>query len=209
LLAGTRIKGNLSYASPNPLFQDPSAQVLGVVTHKHMSQHWNRAHGGARALAWFYPVFVLSMTATGVLLFLLMPNAVRGTQRAIKEYPLRSVLTALALLFAVPPLAMVSMITVIGIPLGLTLFALYPVMLLLGYLATAFFIGRRAADAMKQPQQLSLGRQAVFLALALLILSLVALIPFVGGIVVFALLVLGIGSWAVWIYTQYSARKQS
>jgi cytoskeletal protein CcmA (bactofilin family) len=207
LLAGTRINGKLSYASPNPISQDPSAQVLGTVTRERMPEHWNRAHGGMRVLAWFHPVFVLSMIATGVLLYLLLPNAIQGIERAIKEYPLRSLLAGLALLFAVPPVAILFMITVIGIPVGLALFALYPVMLLLGYLAAAFFIGRRAADAMKQPQQLSLGRQALYLALALVILNLVVLIPFLGGMLVFALLVMGIGGWAVWLYTQYGARR--
>lgn len=145
--------------------------------------------------------------ATGVLLFLLLPNAAQGIQRVIREYPLRSLLTGLALLFAVPPVAILLMITVIGIPLGLALLALYPVMLLLGYLAAAFFIGRRAADATKQPPRLSAGRQALFLALALVILNLIALIPFLGGMVMFALLVLGTGGWAVWIYMRYSAKK--
>lgn len=205
LLAGTKINGNLSYASPHPLFLDPSAQVLGTVMHRPMPRHWNGAHDGTYALAWLHPVFVLSMLATGTLLFWLLPNAIRGVERALREYPLRSLLTGLALLFAVPPVAVLFMVTVIGIPLGLSLLMLYPLMLLLGYLAAAFFIGRRAADAMKQPQQLGVGRQALFLALALIMLNLIVLIPFLGGMVVFALLATGIGSWAVWLRIRYGA----
>jgi cytoskeletal protein CcmA (bactofilin family) len=200
LLPGSRVNGNLSYSSPNRLVQDPSAVVSGTITRESASKNWRSVYGEARVRGWFYPFFVLSMIATGMLLYWLIPDAVAGIQRAIKEYPLRSLLAGLALLFAVPPMAILFMITVIGIPLGLVLMLLYPVMLLLGYLAAAFFIGRRAADAMKQPQQLSPGRQALFLALALVLLSLVGLIPFLGALAVFTLLVLGMGGWALWIY---------
>lgn len=55
---------------------------------------------------------------------------------------------------------------------------------------------------MKQPQQLSLGRQSLFLALALVILNLIFLIPFLGIVIVFVLLAMGIGGWAIWIYLQ-------
>lgn len=209
LLAGTRINGNLFYASPNSLFQDPSVQVLGTVRRVHMPDDLERNHRGVRILSGVHFVFVLSMMATGVLLYLLLPNAVQNIARAIKEYPLRSLLAGIALLFAVPPVAVLFIVTVVGIPVGLALFALYPVMLLLGYLAAAFLVGRRAADAMKQPQQLSLGRQSLFLALALVILNLIFLIPFLGIVIVFVLLAMGIGGWAVWIYLQYREKRGS
>lgn len=207
LLPGTKINGNLSYASPNPLFQDPSAQVLGQIVREETPEHWETASGGARAMAWFHPFFVLSMLVAGALLYLLLPGAINGIQEAIRQYPARSLLAGIALLFAVPPVAILFMITVIGIPIGLTLLALYPVMLLLGYLAAAFFVGRRAADAMKQPAQLGPGRQVLFLALALVILNLIVLIPFVGALLIFMALVVGIGGWGVWIYMRSGARE--
>jgi cytoskeletal protein CcmA (bactofilin family) len=206
LLPGARINGNLSYASPNPLSQDAAAQVSGTVTREGTPERWNNVNEGGRVSIWFHPVFVLSMIATGMLLCLLVPDAVRGVQHTVGRYPVRCLLTGLALLFAVPPAVIFLMITLIGIPLGLILLALYPVMLLFGYLGAAFFIAARAADAMRQPQPLRLGRQALFLTLALVILNLLVLIPFLGGFLMFVLLLAGIGGWAVWIYMQYRAR---
>ncbi|OGB20805.1 MAG: hypothetical protein A3I66_19545 [Burkholderiales bacterium RIFCSPLOWO2_02_FULL_57_36] len=107
------------------------------------------------------------------------------------------------MLFTLPPVAILFMITVIGIPIGLGLLALYPVLLLLGYLATAFFIGREAANAMHQPKDVTLGKQIAFLAGALLLLTIVAMIPVLGGLLMFLALVIGIGGWAVWLYQRY------
>lgn len=208
-MPGAKINGNLTYASRYPLEQDKAAQVLGTITRDALPEGWNARHRRTRALSWFHPVFVLSMLASGALLYLLFPNAVAGMQRTIKQYPLRSLLTGLALLFAVPPVAILFMATVIGIPIGFMLFALYPLMLLLGYLGAVFFIGRQAADAMKQPQQLRLMRQGLFLLLALVILSLVTWIPFLGGLIFIVALVIGIGGWAVWMYMQYNGHQVS
>lgn len=206
-MPGARINGDLFYTSPKPLAQDKAAQVSGTITREPTPEGWNAERSGRRAMAWFSPFFVLSMLAVGALLYLLFPNAVVGVQRTVKQYPLRSLLTGLALVFAVPPVAIIFMVTVIGIPIGFILFALYPLMLLLGYLAAAFFVGRRAADAMKQSQQLGFGRQLLFLLLALIVLCIVAWIPFLGALIFIVLLMMGIGGWAVWIYMQYYAEK--
>jgi hypothetical protein len=99
------------------------------------------------------------------------------------------------------------MVSVVGIPIGFVLLLLYPVSLLLGYLATAFFIGRQVAVAAKQSEPATLKRHVLFLGLALIALSIAAAIPFLGGIVVFAAIVIGLGGWVVWLQTQYNAAK--
>jgi len=198
LQPGARIGGNLYYASPDPIAQDRDVVIGGTITREEMPAHWGE-RGRAGVLAFFHPIFVISMLVAGMLLFLLFPNAVHGTANTIRQYPWSSLLIGAALLFLIPPVAIFFMITVIGIPIGLVLLLLYPLVLLLGYLGAAFFIGRRAADAMKQPDRLRAGRQTMFLAAALIVLSLIALIPFVGGFLIMLALFLGIGGWAVWM----------
>lgn len=204
LVPGARIEGDLIYASTDPLPPEQLAQVSGKVVREDTPEGWKTASDrSAHAGAWFRPVFFLSMLVCGSLLFILFPNAVAGTRQSIKRYPLRSLLIGLALLFALPPVAILLMITLIGLPIGLGLLALYPLLLLLGYLAAAFFIGRVAADAMNQPKDFTLARQIAFLAGALLILTLAAMIPVLGGLLVFLALVTGIGGWAVWLHQRY------
>lgn len=198
LTPAARINGNLSYASPVAFPENQRVQVSGTITRVDMPAEEHSRRKGAGALSWFHPIFLVSMLICGMLLYLLFPNAVLGIEQAIEQHPVRSLLTGLALLFTVPPLAILFMATVIGLPIGFALLLLYPLALLLGYLATAFFLGKRLALTMKHSDPLSTKKQALFLALALLILSLALAIPFLGGFILILAIVIGTGGWAVW-----------
>lgn len=204
-----RINGNLSYASPVAFPENQRAQVSGTITRLGTPEEWGTPRAGSIALSWFHPIFLISMLICGMLLYLLFPNAVLGTQQAIEQHPVRSLLTGLALLFTVPPLAVLFMATVIGLPIGFTLLLLYPLTLLLGYLATAFFIGKKLAVAMEHADRLSLKKQVLFLALALLILSLALAVPFLGGFILLLAIMLGIGGWAVWTQLKLKSAKHA
>lgn len=204
LAPGARIEGDLIYASTSPLPPEQLARVAGKVVREETPEGWKTASDrSAQSATWFRPVFFLSMLVCGSLLFVVFPGAVAGARQTIKHFPLRSLLIGLALLFTLPPVAILFMITVIGLPIGLALMALYPLLLLLGYLATAFFIGRATANAMKQPADFTFGKQIAFLAGALLILAVVSMIPVLGGLLMFLALVIGVGGWAVWLYQRY------
>ena len=196
-----KIDGDLTYASTNPLPPERLAQVSGKVLREKTPERWEPP--SAPSVTWFHPFFFLSMLLCGSLLFMLFPTAVAGARQTIKSYPLRSLMIGLALLFTLPPVAVLFVVTVIGIPIGLSLLAAYPVLLMLGYLAAAFFIGRAIADALNQPTDFTIGRQIAFLALALLILAIVPMIPVLGALAVFLALVTGIGAWAVSLHQRY------
>ncbi len=197
---GSRIDGDLFYGSPTPLPEDILAQVSGRVIREQTPEAWRKASSGG---GWFHPVFFFSMLATGFVLYWLFPNAINGVRESIARAPLRSIVVGLALMFTLPPVALLLMLTIIGIPVGLGLLMLYPFMLMLGYLAAAFFIGGKLADAFRQPPPFSKRRQALFLAAALLVLVVAGAIPVLGWLFVFIALVGGIGGWAIWAVRRY------
>ncbi|GAB3542966.1 hypothetical protein GCM10027343_15840 [Noviherbaspirillum agri] len=203
-----RIDGNLTYASPNELPAAQRAQVSGTVTRMETPEGWQVEVEKSGVWSWFHPFILVSMLVAGMLLYLLFPRAVGGTQHAIAQYPLRSLLLGLGLLFAVPPVAILFMATVIGLPIGLALMLLYPLSLLLGYLATAFFVGHRLAAAVKAAEPLSFGKQMLYLVLALLLLSVLFAIPFLGGFLLILAIVAGLGGWAVWAQMQYRTGRE-
>ncbi len=207
LTPSARINGNLSYASATPLSESQRMQVSGSITRLETPDGWRAGNAGGHALAWFHPLFFVSMLICGMLLYLLFPNAVIGTERAIGQHPVRSLLLGLALLFTVPPVAILFMITVVGLPIGFVLLLLYPLTLLLGYLATAFFLGQQIAVAMKQSETLTWKKQALFLALSLLVLSVALAVPFLGGLILIIAVVVGIGGWALWTQRQFRPPK--
>ena len=198
---GARIGGNLTYASSKPLSGQETALVAGSVTRESASPNWAPRTGGS----WFHPVFFISMLACGSLLFILFPNAVSGTQQTMQQTPLRSLLVGIALLCTVPPVAVLFMVTIIGIPVGFTLLMLYPMLLLLGYLGAAFFVSRTTAGAIHQDKRSGRGWQIVFLAMGLALMTLAGKIPFLGGLLVFLAVVTGVGGWAQWLYRRYRA----
>ena len=94
--------------------------------------------------------------------------------------------------FGLPILAIIALVTIVGIPLGLGVLAALALIYTLGYSATAWIIGRRIL------------RPATPWVLAFLlgwgILRLLALIPIVGGLIWFAAVVFGLGALTVTIW---------
>ncbi len=203
-----RFGGNLSYSSPTALPDNLRTQVSGTITRLETTDGWQvEQRGAGRVLSWLHPLFFVSMLVCGTLLYLLFPNAVNGVQRTIGEHPVRSLLIGLAMLFAIPPVTILLMVTVIGLPIGFALLLLYPLALLFGYLATAFFLGRKAALATKHAEPLSWKKQVLYLGLALLLLSLALAIPFIGPLVLMLAVIIGAGGCAIWAYQQYESPR--
>lgn len=199
---GARILGDLTYASRNVLSDQELALVAGNVRREDDAPDGNDNTGSD----WMHPVFFISMLACGSILFLVFPNAVKGAEQTMRHTPVKSLALGLVLLFALPPVAILFMITVIGIPIGFGLMLLYPLLLLLGYLCAALFVGHAVAHALKQSGKTGTAWQIVFLALALLLLSLAASIPVLGGLMVLLVALMGMGALVQWVYRRYRGR---
>lgn len=203
-----RIEGDLSYSSPDVLNENVRAQVSGTIRRMERPDEWRTNRPDRISLNWFHPVFFLSMLFCGLILYLLFPNAALGAGRTIGHHPWRSLLVGLALIFTVPPVAVLFIITVIGLPIGVALIMVYPLALLLGYLGTAFFLSRKIAIALKQTvEPPSWKRQALFLALALLLLGVAIAVPFIGFLVLLLAVVFGLGGWAAWTQSEYTSHQ--
>jgi hypothetical protein len=99
----------------------------------------------------------------------------------------------------VPFVAVVLLITIIGIPLALLLMSLYLLVLFLGWVTTALFIAQRGLEALRPGKPVTRGWQLFALLLGLLVLWLLKQIPYAGGLIGFLALLAGIGAltWRV------------
>jgi hypothetical protein len=88
----------------------------------------------------------------------------------------------------------VLLVTIVGIPLALLLVPLYLLLMFLGWIVAALFIGQRGLVMLGGATPASIGSRLLALLLALVALSLVRHVPFVGGIVAFMALIAGIGA---------------
>jgi hypothetical protein len=126
----------------------------------------------------------------------------RGAARILEAGRTRigpSIGLGLLLFFGLPILAVIALVTVVGIPLGLGLLAALLLIYALGYSATAWILGR---SIVRGPT----AWVVAFLA-GWAILRVAALIPILGGLVWFAAVVVGLGALAVAIWRARSASQ--
>jgi hypothetical protein len=95
-----------------------------------------------------------------------------------------------AIAIAVPLIAVLALVTLVGIPFGIALLLAAIPVLLIAYVTSAWMVGRRVLRSR------SAGRWAALLV-GWLILRVLALIPVVGGLVWLAATVVGLGALAV------------
>lgn len=195
---GARIGGRLIYRGPaQPTIPDGAVITGGVEFHEEAS---SRRFGAVRSevrdaatgigtFLWFLGVFV-----AGALFVLLLPGFTTDAAAAIGRKPLPSLGLGLAILVCVPFVAVVLLITIIGIPVALLLMSLYLLVLFLGWVTAALFLAQRGLDVLRPGKPATRGWQLLALLLGLLALWLVRQIPLVGGLIGFLALLAGIGA---------------
>ena len=201
-----RIMGRLTYRSAEEAKIDPAAQIAGGTTRLTPEVSKSVAQAGRVALVVFLIVklvFLLGLMLLGTVLILVFPRFAQDAAGTIASDPGKSLALGLALLVTLPFAAMLFMMTVIGIPLGMTVLLFYPLALVIGYLTAAYFIGARSAAKLRPGIAMTRGRQILSLVLALLALAIIGLVPILGGLVIFIALLAGLGAWMLHGYRLY------
>ena len=139
-------------------------------------------------LAWWLAVGV-SALLLGLLVLWLAPRVVDVTSDVARRATGPVVGWGLVALLAGPLVAVMLMVTLVGIPLGLYLLAALGVVSVLGYTTCAWIVGRLLV---RQPR----GRTPAFLA-GLAVLRILALVPILGGLAWFAAAIVGTGALLV------------
>lgn len=187
LASTARVGGDLRYGDERPVLA-PGARVGGEIS----NENWADAASGwgwVSAFAWWLAVSV-STLIVGALLVWLAPRALHAAERAVREHLGATVGVGIAIAIGAPLLAILALVTFVGIPFGVALLLAAIPVLLLAYVTTAWIVGRRV-----------LRNRSTSPWVALLagwgILRVLALIPFVGGLVGFVATVVGLGALAV------------
>jgi len=133
----------------------------------------------------------------GIILLRTAPAFLSNLAATVRQYPGQSALWEIGAMFAFVALTIFLAITLIGIPLIPLLSVMMSLSSLVGALGISLFIDQRVSDSL--PERLYQQRSSLqqFL-IGLLIVTVLALIPFVGGIVVSVVSLLGLGSLLTW-----------
>ncbi len=198
ILDSARIDGNLNYKSPRPAATDIKAQITGQVTHE--TVRWDYADSG------FGLVFTITLVVASILFYLLFPHYTLASVKRIGSDPWTSLGLGFIFVVVTPMLAVIMMLIVLGLWVGLSLLALYCVALLSGFLIACFFLGERGAKLFKQDIA-ARGRRLIAVIVAIFVLGLVQMIPLIGGMVLFLLLLFGLGAGLIQLRYVYRSPK--
>lgn len=195
ILEGALIDGNLHYKSPNEAKIHPDAKITGNVTYE--PTEWDHPHRG-------YGIFFsITLVVAGIALFLIFPGFTMSAAGRVSADPWRSLGIGFALLVVTPIAALLLMSIVLGVWVGLSLLALYFVALLMGLLISCFFLGDWGARLLHKDVAAT-GRRLLSVTIAIILLGFIQLIPVIGGLLTFALLLLGLGAGILQLHFIYS-----
>ena len=185
ILDGARIEGELSYKSPQPVTPADGASVSGEITYEAVD--WDYADRG------FGLLFSITLAVASILFYLFFPHYTIASVRRIGSDPWVSLGLGFVFTVATPIVAFVLMLIVLGLWVGLSLLALYCVALLSGFLIACFFVADRGAKLLGLDIA-SRGRRLISVVAVIFVLGLIQLIPLAGGLILFLLLLFGLGA---------------
>jgi cytoskeletal protein CcmA (bactofilin family) len=204
-----RIGGKLRVRSREELKQAPEAQVLGGIERQAFPPRRERAGERpgryqeriASAGGW---VWTVGLMLLAVVLVAILPRFFGGVAQVVRERPAWAAGIGFIVLICTPVAALVLLMTIVGAPLALLLVPVYLVLLLIGYVSAGIALGdwvlarwSAAPGTAAAPK----GKRALAVALAVLAVALAAKVPWVGGWIAFAALLLGLGALAMHLRT--------
>lgn len=149
--------------------------------------------GGFGAVAdWLFTAYsVVTTLVFGAILLLVAPGVARTAADGTRERPLRVAGAGFLAFLAGPVLLVALMLTIIGIPLAFLWLFVWVVLLISGFVLGEYAVGAWLLSVADYENK--------WLALAVGVLAVYALgrVPVLGGIVEFAVLLVGLGAFAV------------
>lgn len=192
------ILGNLTYRSPMPADIDSGARIEGSISYIAMpmpgSMEILRGILAVGLLLW------LGFALAGVVLYLLFPQEVISMARAIAVGPWPRLGLGLAVFAASPLVSLLLLSTAVGWLLAWILITIYALLLIFGFLIGVLFLSDAVLRRFRPSRPSSKLGNCLMFVLTLLLVSIIGLIPLLGWLLVFLLLLLGTGSIILELY---------
>lgn len=194
------IKGKLSYKAPSEAAVHASAVIEGSIERQEFDfdniETWGEELAGSL-------LFYLSLALSAILLFLAYPQSSANVLERLEEAPFRSLGLGLLVLIVTPIVAILLFVSVVGLPLGIIALTLYFAALIVGLLVGVIWVGDVGSRFLGQMPDQSKWIRVWSIIAAAIVLLLIGFIPYVGGLVFFVVLLLGIGSLKLQAYRLY------
>jgi len=140
-------------------------------------------------------------------LVIFLPQVETSTVATLRAQPGKSLLAGFVLLVTTPVAAGLLILSILGLPIGLALGALYAMALVGGLVVTAFFIGDAEVRWLAARPMVSPSQHALLLCAG--VVTLAVLRSLLGGVIVLASVLFGVGALMLSAYQAYSRRSPS
>jgi len=200
-----RILAPLTYKGPTEPRIAAGAIVNGPITYERIPQREARKARAWPALSSL--LFSVHVFLIGLLLVIFLPQVETSTVATLRAQPGKSLLAGFVLLVTTPVAAVVLIISILGLPIGLALGALYAMALVGGLVVTAFFIGDAEVRWLAPRPMVSPSQHALLLLAG--VVTLAVLRSLLGGVIVLASVVFGVGALMLSAYQAYSRQSPS
>ena len=185
-----RVQGNITYKSVDTLERAQNAQVAGEV------HQFTPTSESNRPLVEFltFEFFVLLFTTLSLYIFMrsLIHHIIQSTEHSVGVYGL----IGLALFVAVPVIAVVLIMSIVGILLGIILLTAYLLLLICALLLASILIGHAVGRLVFHAKQIT----ALIVGFGVGLLVLLSFVPYIGGFLVFACTMIALGKITFAIY---------
>lgn len=188
------IRGNLKYSADQEAEISEGAVVEGEIEYKPFEEKEHAAKVkvfGFLTLGFWIGVLIklVSLFILGFLIAYLLPRPIEYTYSKMTKKPGASLLIGFAILFLTPIIAVILMITVVGIPLAMMLLSGYAIALYAVRAIAALIIGRLITQGLK------LRLHSVWqLLIGVIVMIFLSVIPFVGWLLSLLITIWALGA---------------
>lgn len=197
------ILGSLTYTGDTKIDTN-NEQVKGEISYQEPEKNTNNENNNnVSSIFTFGVIFnwirsLLSFIAIGILLVLLMPKWFDKIGDIIAKNTLKSMGIGFLILIVAPIAAIIAIFTIIGIPITIIITLLYILILYIAKYWVAYCLGKYIGKGKWSP--------IATIAIGALILQIIFIIPFIGGLASFLTMLAGTG--AIWLANPMSSAKK-
>jgi cytoskeletal protein CcmA (bactofilin family) len=209
LAPGARIGGKLDYTSERQISVPPDVAAGGVQFHQADQSERRPERAPENPLGGLFGFFsilwLIGSLIAGVLLVQFLPGFAAGAAAQVRDHPLPTFGVGVLALFAVPVAIFFVAITFVGLPLAFLAGLAYLAGLYVGGLLVGLAVGELLVGlARRQRPAIAAVDPRWLVVLGLVVLYVVSQVPFIGGLVGFVVLCLGVGA----LLRQIAAQRQ-
>ncbi|MCG6938212.1 MAG: hypothetical protein LJE83_08595 [Gammaproteobacteria bacterium] len=190
------IAGYLHYKSPHEAEIESGARIGGEVLYTPVDVDMKPVFAGAIVAVL---AVLLSMILAAVVLYLLFPEISMHISQSLLKEPWLSLGLGLAVFAGTPLLITILLSTLIGTLLAVLLLAIYLVMLVAGYFVGALAVANTGLNMIGKAD-VSKSMRVLSLAVAIFALAVINLLPLVGSLISWAVLLAGLGALSRQLY---------